>query len=615
MEGLHEEVIYGRRGFRISIPIASCTVAGGAREVYESVVKEVESRGLDAEATVVGCMGLDYIDPWIRLAKRGLPPAIYANVNPGDVGLILSEYLSGDISGAYALMFRVEGGKGEEGVPTLEELDVWSHQVRFVSRNCGLVNPESIDEYMALGGYEGLKRSLRMEPAEIIDELKSSGLRGRGGAGFPTWLKWKICLEQPGDEKYVIANCDEGDPGAFMNRLLAESDPHRILEGLIIAGYTIGACKGFIFVRAEKPLAASRLLRAVDDARTRGLLGDDILGEAFRFDVEVFLSAGAFVCGEETAMIAAIEGGRATPRQRPPYPAVKGLWGKPTIINNVETLAHVATIMMEGWSVFASMGTERSKGTKMYCVTGSVRRTGAYEVPIGMSIGELVYEIAGGPPEGRRVKAVQVGGPSGGCIPSNLLDLPLDYESLQEAGAIMGSGGIVVIDDGSCMVDIAKFFIEFTAAESCGQCIPGRVGTRLMLETLRRIVEGEGEMEDLVLLEEIGLAMKKTCLCALGQTAPNPILTTLRYFKGEYLTHIEERRCPTLVCKALISYRIDEGECRGCGLCAKNCPAQAISGETGSPHVIDQDRCFKCGTCLEGCPSNAIVKVSGGGGM
>jgi len=604
---LPKEIIYGRTGFKIKVPIASCTVAVGAEKVYESVLAEVRSRNIDAEVTIVGCMGLDFIDPWIELAKIGYPPAIYANVKPEHIERIVSEYLSGNFLEAYALRFRVNGE--EKGVPTLDELDPWKYQVKWVSRNCGIVNPESIRDYIALRGYYGLKRSLSMKPEEVIDEIKKAGLRGRGGAGFPTWLKWKICREQPGDEKYVIANCDEGDPGAFMNRLLAESDPHRILEGLIIAGYAIGAQKGFIFVRAEKPLAAKRLSKAVEDARTHGVLGKNIFNSGFNFDVEVFLSAGAFICGEETAMIAAIEGGRATPRQRPPYPAVKGLWDKPTTINNVETLAHVATIMSDGWRKFASMGTEKSKGTKMYCVVGSVKRTGAYEVPIGTSIKDLVYKIAGGPQEGREIKAVQVGGPSGGCIPSSMLNLPLDYETLQEAGAIMGSGGIVVIDNANCMVDIARFFLSFTMAESCGQCIPGRVGTRLMYETLTRITDGMGEMEDLELLKKIGEAMIKTCLCALGRTAPNPVLTTLRYFEDEYLMHIREKTCPALVCKALIKYQIDPDRCKGCALCAKNCPAQAIIGNPGSPYIIDQDKCIKCGTCVEVCPFNAIIKL------
>ncbi len=601
--------MYGKTGFKIKVPTASCTIASGAEEVHESLLREVKSRGIDADVVMVGCMGLDFIDPWIELVKRGYPPAIYANVKSEHVGRIISEYLSGDISNAYALRFRTNNVK-EDKIPTLDELDAWKYQVKWVSRNCGMVNPESIEEYVALGGYQGLKRSISMKQEKIIDEVKKAGLRGRGGAGFPTWLKWKICWEQLGDERYVIANCDEGDPGAFMNRLLAESDPHRILEGLIIAGYTIGACKGSIFVRAEKPLAAKRLSKAVEDARAHGFLGKNILNSGFNFDVEVFLSAGAFVCGEETAMIAAIEGGRATPRQRPPYPAVKGLWDKPTIINNVETLAHVATIMSEGWEKFAAMGTEKSKGTKMYCVTGSVERTGAYEVPIGTTIADLVYKIAGGPPEGRKIKAVQVGGPSGGCIPSNVLDLPLDYETLQSAGAIMGSGGIVVIDDANCMVDIARFFVSFTTAESCGQCVPGRVGTRLMHETLTRITDGRGKIGDLELLEEVGVAMKKTCLCALGQTAPNPVLTTLRYFKDEYIMHIEEKKCLTLVCKALINYYIDPNECKGCMICAKNCPTRAISGNPGSAHVIDQNRCIKCGTCMEVCPFGAVIKLS-----
>lgn len=608
MQFLPNEIIFGKTGFKIKVPIASCTIACGAEKIYENVLAEVKSRNLNAEVTIVGCMGLDFIDPWIELARAGYPPAIYAKVKPEDIERIISNYLSGNLSEAYALRFRVNGFK-EESIPTLNDLDSWRYQVKWVSRNCGIINPESIDEYIALGGYQGLKRSLSMKPEEIIEEIKKAGLRGRGGAGFPTWLKWKICLEQTADEKYVIANCDEGDPGAFMNRLLAESDPHRILEGLIIAGYAIKAKKGFIFVRAEKPLAAKRLSKAVEDAYAHGFLGRNIFNSGFNFDVEVFLSAGAFICGEETAMIAAIEGGRATPRQRPPYPAVKGLWSQPTIINNVETLAHVATIMSNGWREFAALGTEKSKGTKMYCVVGSVKRTGAYEVPIGTSIRDLVYKIAGGPLEGRRIKAVQVGGPSGGCIPSSLLDLPLDYETLQDAGAIMGSGGIVVIDDSSCMVDIARFFLSFTMAESCGQCSPGRIGTILMYETLTRIASGLGEIGDLELLREIGAAMKKACLCALGRTAPNPVLSTLRYFEDEYIAHISGGFCPASVCKAFIRYQVDSSKCRGCMLCAKNCPAQAISGISGLPHTIDQDKCVKCGTCIEACPFNAIIKV------
>ncbi|MCJ7614843.1 SLBB domain-containing protein, partial [Candidatus Bathyarchaeota archaeon] len=560
-----EELIYGKTGFKIRVPLGSCTIAAGANEVLQSINAIVNSMGLDVEVTPVGCMGLDFIDPWIEITKKGYPSAIYANVTPDMVEQIIREYLDENFSSAYAFRF---GKTGEENVPSLDELDVWKNQVRWISGKCGIINPESIDDYTAVGGYQGLKKCLSMKPEETIEDLKKANLRGRGGAGFPTWIKWNICKEQANDIKYIIANCDEGDPGAFMNRLLAESDPHRILEGLIIAGYTIGAHKGFIFVRAEKPLAAKRLLKAAEDAREKGFLGGNILGSGYCFDIEVFLSAGAFVCGEETAMIAAIQGERATPIQRPPFPAVKGLWGMPTIINNVETLAHVATIMTEGWEKFAALGTEKSKGTKMYCVTGSVKRTGAYEVPIGTPIKKLLYDIAGGPPENRNIKAVQLGGPSGGCIPVDMFDLPMDYDSLQSAGAIMGSGGMVVLDNTNCMVDMARFFLSFTTAESCGKCSVGRIGTRLMHETLKRITNGEGTADDIELLKETSDVMQKACLCALGRTASNPVLTTLRYFEKEYADHIEAKKCKALVCKPLLTYYINSEKCKGCLVCA-----------------------------------------------
>jgi NADH:ubiquinone oxidoreductase subunit F (NADH-binding)/NAD-dependent dihydropyrimidine dehydrogenase PreA subunit/(2Fe-2S) ferredoxin len=605
---LPEEIVHGKTGFKIKVPMASCTIAAGANEVLLSINSVVQSMGLDVEVTPVGCMGLDFIDPWIELSKKGYPSTIYAKVAPEAVEQIIREYLDRDFSSAYA--FR-SGKPDGETVPSLDELDVWNNQVRWISGKCGTINPESIDEYIAVGGYEGLKKCLKMAPEETIEELKKANLRGRGGAGFPTWIKWNICKEQPGNVKYVIANCDEGDPGAFMNRLLAESDPHRILEGLIIAGHTIGANRGFVFVRAEKPLAAKRLMKAAEDARAKGFLGGNILGSGYCFDIEVFLSAGAFVCGEETAMIAAIQGERANPIQRPPFPAVKGLWGMPTIINNVESLAHVATIMAEGWQKFAALGTEKSKGTKMYCVTGAVQRTGAYEVPIGTPIKKLLYDIAGGPPEGKVIKAVQLGGPSGGCVPADRFDLPMDYDSLQSAGAIMGSGGMVVLDNTNCMVDMARFFLSFTTAESCGKCSVGRIGTRLMYETLKRITNGEGTEGDIELLKETSDVMQKACLCALGRTASNPILTTLRYFENEYAAHIEAKKCEALVCKALLTYCIDPEKCKGCHVCVKSCPVEALSGEKGSAPVIDQSKCIKCGTCLDSCPFGAIEKKPG----
>ncbi len=588
--------------------MGSCTIAAGANEVLQSINLAVESLNLNAEITPVGCIGLDFIDPWIELSKKGYPSAIYANVTPDMVEQLIQEYLDRDFSSAYAFRFKKID---REKTPSLDELDVWKNQVRWISGKCGIINPESIDEYLAVGGYQGLKKCLARAPEETIEDLKKANLRGRGGAGFPTWIKWNICKEQPGDVKYVIANCDEGDPGAFMNRLLAESDPHRILEGLIIAGYTIGAHKGFVFVRAEKPLAAKRLLKAAEDARDRGFLGGNILGSGYCFDIEVFLSAGAFVCGEETAMIAAIQGERANPIQRPPFPAVKGLWGMPTIINNVETLAHVATIMAEGWEKFAALGTEKSKGTKMYCVTGAVKRTGAYEVPVGTPIKKLLYDIAGGPPKGKTIKAVQLGGPSGGCVPADMFDLQMDYDSLQSAGAIMGSGGMVVLDNTNCMVDMARFFVSFTTAESCGKCSVGRIGTRLMHETLKRITTGEGTADDIELLKETSDVMQKACLCALGRTASNPILTTLRYFEKEYIDHIENKKCEALVCKPLLTFCIDSEKCKGCLVCAKSCPVQAISGEKGQTPTIDPAVCVKCGTCAVACPFSSIQKVAG----
>ena len=608
-----EEIQYGTEGAKIKIPLSSCTLASGAENIYEAAKDYVEKNGLKISISISGCFGLDFLDPWIEFTAKGMPTAIYANVKPKDIPRLIKEYFEEhDVSSAYALKNKTGKAKGEDKVPLLDELDVWKKQYRWVSRNCGIVNPESLEEYIAAGGYRGLSRSLKMTPEQVIDEILKSGLRGRGGAGFPTGIKWRITREQKDTPKYVVANADEGDPGAFMNRLLAESDPFRIIEGLTIAGYAIGANQGYIFVRAEKPLMASRLQKAVEEARKYGLLGKNILGSGFDFDIEVILSAGAFVCGEETALLAAIEGRRAWPRQRPPYPAQKGLWGKPTAINNVETLAHVATIMAEGAEAFASVGTEKTKGTKMFCVTGSVKRPGVYEVPVGTSIRYLVEELAGGAVEGSTIKAVQIGGPSGGCIPASKLDLPLDYETLQSAGAIMGSGGIVVINDKNCMVDVAKFFLTFTSAESCGKCFPCRVGLKILWDILDKITRGEGTEEDLVVLRHVANTVKYASLCALGGTAPNPVLSTLRYFMDEYEAHIKDKTCPAKVCKALITYTINEDKCIACGQCAANCPVNAISKQESGKYSIDVDKCIRCGTCYVVCPVGAVEKHSRG---
>lgn len=542
------EVEFGRRGAKVRVAVASCTLAVGAAEVLEAVKRHVEEAGLALDVGIVGCNGLDFADPWIEVVKRGYPPAIYANVSPESVGGIIDSYLSGDVSGAFALRYRTGRAKGEFSVPTLDELAFWSKQVRLVSRNCGLVNPESIEEYVARGGYSGLARALRMRPEDVIEEVRKAKLRGRGGAGFPTWLKWKAVRDQRGDVKYVVANAEEGDPSAFSNRLLVESDPHVVIEGLIIAGYAVGASRGYVFVGAEGDLAVRRLEAAVSDARRYGLLGENILGSGFAFEVEVVQDAGRYTSGEETALLEELEGKRSAPRVRPPYPVTSGLHGKPTVVNNVETLAHVAVILREGPDRYATMGTAKSGGTKMISVSGSVKRPGVYEVPVGTALRTVLEELAGGAPDGLKLKAVQVGGPAGGFVPLSEASTPLDYDTLPPLGAAFGSGVLVAIDERKCMVDLARQFMEFFASESCGKCTPCRVGTRVMLDALERMCLGNATEGDLALIKELGETLKNACLCALGTGAPVPVLSAIRHFEDEFLAHVREGRCPSGVC-------------------------------------------------------------------
>jgi len=580
----------------VRVGLASCGIASGATLVFERLRSLLSGRD-NVKLHMVGCVGLCFREPLVEVEKDGAR-YLYGEVTPEIAEAILAFHLQGEGDVGERLVFSTAGAAPEN--------TMLAKQVRIVLRNCGQIDPERIEEYIARGGYQALARALQMTPDRIIQEVQASGLRGRGGAGFPTGLKWKFTRAAPGDVKYVVCNADEGDPGAFMDRSVLEGDPHSVLEGMIICAWAVGACEGTIYCRAEYPLAVRRLGVAIEQARAAGYLGKDILGTGFSFDIRVKEGAGAFVCGEETALLASIEGRRGMPRPRPPFPAQKGLWGKPTVINNVETFANVPWILTHGAAAFSQHGIDQSRGTKVFALAGKVRKGGLVEVPMGMTLREIVEGIGGGVGEGHTIKAVQMGGPSGGCIPLALLDTPVDYESITATGAIMGSGGMVVLDDTSCMVDVARFFLHFTQGESCGKCPFCRVGTKRMLEILERICRGEGTMEDLARLEELSVQVKDGSLCGLGQTAPNPVLTTLRYFRHEYEAHIRDKRCPAKVCTALIRYRIDPAKCIGCTLCARQCPVGAISGERRQPHTIRDEACVRCGQCIDVCPVQAI---------
>ncbi len=582
-----------------------CT-SSGSHKLMEHFEKSIKEKGLEQEVKVVrtGCFGLCEMGPVVVVYPEG---AFYARVKEENVDEIVSEHLmKGRV--VTSLLYH-DKTSAHHAITSLENVDFYKKQMRVALRNCGAIDPEDIDEYIAVDGYKGLTKALsQMTPAEVIAEVLKSGLRGRGGAGFPTGKKWEFTAKAQGDQKYVCCNADEGDPGAFMDRSILEGDPHAVIEAMAIAGYAVGATQGYIYVRAEYPIAVQRLEIAIKQAREYGLLGENILDTGFNFDLDIRLGAGAFVCGEETALMTSIEGKRGEPRPRPPFPAVKGLFQKPTLLNNVETYANIAQIIDKGADWFASIGTERSKGTKVFALGGKITNTGLVEVPMGTTLREIIYDIGGGCPGGKAFKAVQTGGPSGGCLPAALLDTQIDYDNLIAAGSMMGSGGMIVMDEDNCMVDIARFFLDFTVDESCGKCTPCRIGTRRMLEILQRITNGQGQDGDIERLETLAYNIKNTALCGLGQTAPNPVLSTLRYFRHEYEAHIYEKRCPAGHCQALLHYEIDPEKCKGCTACTRVCPAGAISGTPRHAHTIDVSKCLKCGACMEKCKFYAISR-------
>ncbi|MDD5591240.1 MAG: NADH-quinone oxidoreductase subunit NuoF [Dehalococcoidales bacterium] len=579
----------------IKIGLASCGIAAGARKVYDAFKTQLKDKSLNVEIKQTGCMGMCYNEALIEIISPQNESTFYSKVTPDKVERIINEHIARSTPVT------------EWAIPQKELKGLMAKQKRVVLRNCGIIDPESLEDYLAAAGYQALEKVLNsMSPQEVIDEITTSGLRGRGGAGFPTGIKWGFARKAEGEPKYIVCNADEGDPGAFMDRSVLESDPHTVIEGMLIAGYAVGASEGYFYIRAEYPLAIKRLEIALAKAMEKGFIGENIKGSGFSFNIKIRQGAGAFVCGEETALLMSIEGKRGMPRVRPPFPANSGLWEKPTTINNVETLANVAWIILNGAGAFNSYGTEKSKGTKVFALAGKVAHGGLIEVPMGITLKEVVFDVGGGTSSGLEFKAIQIGGPSGGVIPASMADTQVDYESVTKTGAIMGSGGLIVMDESSCMVDITKFFLNFTQEESCGKCTFCRIGTLRMLETLKRIANGEGKEEDIELLEELAHNVKRASLCGLGQTAPNPVLTTIKYFRDEYEEHIRDHKCRAKKCQALITYEVISEKCPGCGVCAKYCPTKAISGERKKPFVIDQEKCIRCGLCMNVCRLGAI---------